>query len=163
MIYTDDQIEELISKLKVFDGNVPKMKNDNGSNRLSIEIKIDQNETFYVKLRQNTVADNPNASQDFSAILAYEDKRNKDGGVILRRYNGSSHKHQNKIEGNVIEYVTHRHEATERYQLLHDKIDGYAVTDDRFTDLTGAYQLLKKECNILIMEDLNDPQLKLEF
>lgn len=63
----------------------------------------------------------------------------------LRRHNGRSHEHTNKIEGDKF-YEFHIHIATERYQDLGVREDSYAEPTDRFTDLGGAIDCLLADC-----------------
>lgn len=90
-----------------------------------------------------------NADQfDFSAILAYHIPGTN---VLfrLRRYNGHSHEHTNKIEQDKF-FDYHIHKATERYQLSGLDEDEYAQTSDRYSDLYGALNCLLTDCNFII-------------
>jgi hypothetical protein len=81
---------------------------------------------------------------DFSVILGYL----MPGSNVLfrlRRYNGRSHEHTNRIEGNTF-YEFHIHTATERYQVAGYAEDHYAETTDRFADLSGAIQCMLQDC-----------------
>lgn len=81
---------------------------------------------------------------DFSVILGYL----MPGSNVLfrlRRYNGRSHQHTNRIEGNSF-YDFHIHTATERYQAGGYEEDHYAEPTDRFADLSGAIQCMLQEC-----------------
>ena len=81
---------------------------------------------------------------DFSVILGYL----MPGSNILfrlRRYNGRSHEHTNRIEGNTF-YDFHIHTATERYQAAGFEEDHYAETTDRYADLSGAIQCMLQDC-----------------
>jgi len=63
----------------------------------------------------------------------------------LRRYNGRSHQHTNRIEGNTF-YDFHIHMATERYQVAGYEEYHYAETTDRFADLGGAIRCMIQDC-----------------
>jgi len=81
---------------------------------------------------------------DFSVILGYS----MPGSNVLfrlRRYNGRSHQHTNRIEGNTF-YDFHIHTATERYQAMGYDEDHYAEPTDRFADLNGAIQCILQDC-----------------
>jgi hypothetical protein len=81
---------------------------------------------------------------DFSVILGYSIP----GSNVLfrlRRYNGRSHQHTNRIEGNTF-YDFHIHMATERYQTAGIQEDHYAETTNRFADLVGAIQCMFQDC-----------------
>lgn len=55
----------------------------------------------------------------------------------LRRHNGSSHRHTNRLEGRVVRGF-HVHLATERYQLAGLKEDDYAEATSNYGDLAVA-------------------------
>ncbi len=81
---------------------------------------------------------------DFSVILGYL----MPGSNVLfrlRRYNGRSHQHTNRIEGDTF-YDFHIHIATERYQTAGCQEDHYAETTSRFADLSGAIRCLILDC-----------------
>jgi len=81
---------------------------------------------------------------DFSAILAV--RLPKVNTVFrLRRYNGRSHEHTNRIEGNRF-YGFHVHYATERYQALGLDEETYAEETDRYSDFESAVQCLVEDC-----------------
>ena len=93
---------------------------------------------------------------DFSAILAYQ-KPNTNTFFRLRRYNGNSHEHSNKIEGGRF-FEFHIHHATERYQDAGFDEDGYAEPTDRYADIGGALACLVNDCGFVLPAD---PQPKL--
>jgi hypothetical protein len=74
----------------------------------------------------------------------------------LRRYNGKSHVHGNRIEGTTF-YDFHIHTATERYQLLGSREDTFAEPSRLFTNLSLALDCLVQDCGF---EGAN-PQLSL--
>lgn len=86
---------------------------------------------FHLIVRQNV-----KVPTDFSVILAYA-MPTVHRRFRLRRHNGASHHHSNKLEGNVVE-GPHVHFATQRYQEAGFKEDAYAVATDEYTDLLGA-------------------------
>lgn len=106
---------------------------------------------FRVILRQNTIN-----ALDFSAILAV---RIPQSGRLfrLRRYNGKSHEHSNRIEGDSF-YDFHIHVASERYQEIGAREDAFAETTDRYQDLAGALDCLLEDAGFDIPPD---PQLRL--
>lgn len=63
----------------------------------------------------------------------------------LRRYNGRSHEHTNKIERQTF-YDFHRHTATERYQASGFREDAFAEPTDRFHDLHSALACMLGDC-----------------
>lgn len=82
---------------------------------------------------------------DFSVILAcYPGKSNE--RFRLRRYNGKSHTHSNKLEREGPFYDFHIHQATERYQDAGFKEDAYATPTDRYADFHQALNCLVADC-----------------
>lgn len=73
---------------------------------------------------------------DFSVILGYEVAETT-GLFRLRRHNGDSHDHSNRLEGSIVRGY-HVHVATERYQLAGFGEDGYAEATNSYEDLIGA-------------------------
>ena len=141
---TDERISELILVEKILPGNlatIMKLNPKYGNNQKDLKIQAVDGSKFEIKLRQSKVN-----SFDFSIVLLY-DEGTTNSLFTLRRYNGTSHRHQNKIEKNIIHYKFHIHTATERYQLLGGKEEGYAEESTLFSDFHGAYELFKNECN----------------
>jgi len=73
---------------------------------------------------------------DFSVILGYELPETT-RVFRLRRHNGNSHDHPNRLEQTVARGF-HVHLATERYQLAGYEEDGYAEATNSYNDLAGA-------------------------
>ena len=81
----------------------------------------------------------------FSAVLiVFPLHSSKD--FLLRRYNGRSHRHKNRIEGTQIDGF-HIHYATERYQLSGFGEEAYAKLTDRYANLNDALRCLLKDAN----------------
>jgi hypothetical protein len=87
--------------------------------------------SFRLIVRQSTLD-----PLDFSVILGYELPETT-RVFRLRRHNGNSHDHPNRIEQTVARGF-HVHLATERYQLAGYEEDGYAETTNSYSDLAGA-------------------------
>jgi hypothetical protein len=85
---------------------------------------------------------------DFSTILAYYGKSSSQV-FRLRRYNGKSHEHTNKIERQTI-YDFHIHYATERYQHSGLREDAYAEATTRYSDIQGALNCLIQDCGLVL-------------
>lgn len=114
-----------------------------GFARSELEIVGVEGHRFAVSLRQGLI--NP---LDFSAILRVYVAGGAD--VRLRRYNGKSHRHTNRIEREPPFYGFHVHQLTERYQnKVGYKPDGYAVPTDRYGDLRGAVNCLFEDCGFV--------------
>ncbi|ABD41396.1 conserved hypothetical protein [Methanospirillum hungatei JF-1] len=89
---------------------------------------------------------------DFSIGLLYFPK-NSNKAFILKKYNGKSHQHTNKIEKETF-YDFHIHTATERYQEEGiDCEDGYAIVSDRYCEITGAMRCMEEDCGFVIQTD----------
>jgi hypothetical protein len=111
------------------------------------------NSEFVIMIRQNLL--NP---MDFSVILGYQFP-NSNRVFRLRRYNGKSHWHSNRIEGDVF-YDYHIHEATERYQEIGAKEDGYAIVSNEFSVLEEAIGCLFEDCGFVMPDDAQNRLFK---
>jgi len=63
----------------------------------------------------------------------------------LRRYNGKSHWHTNKLEHFTF-FDYHIHQATQRYQEAGLEEDAYAEPTDLYADLNDALQCAVRDC-----------------
>ena len=72
----------------------------------------------------------------------------------LLRYDGNSHRHKNKIEGNWIDFKFHIHRATERYQITTRGTapDGFAFETENYQDLPGAWSCFFGDVNLKLPE-----------
>ncbi len=152
--YSDDEINVLIQEKKPlskdFRSNI-RLRDKRGHKEQELDVQGAGGNKFRLILRQS----NFNAL-DFSIILAYcPDGSNQ--LFRLRRYNGKSHEHTNAIELDKF-YNFHIHTATERYQGLGMREDGYAEPSDRFSDLNAAINCMISDCGFEVPQD---PQLKL--
>ena len=76
--------------------------------------------------------------------------------LTLVRYNGSSHAHRNKIEGEAVDFICHIHKATERYIKAGMKAESYAEKTELYSTLEGALHQLMLDCNISGIETKPD-------
>ena len=142
IILTDADIARLLAERKPLPADY--------QTRLQLRAKIGHKERemdvtgvagsgFQLIVRQSTI--NP---LDFSVVLAYSIPKSS---VLfrLRRYNGRSHEHTNRVEG-ITFYDFHIHTATERYQEAGYAEEHYAEPTDRYADLSGAIQCLIQDC-----------------
>lgn len=141
-VFTDAQIDALITEPKALVPDWlarlrPKAGRIGHSLR-DLDVRGSLGSEFRIIVRQSEAN-----ALDFSVILAY---RPQLGPRLfrLRRYNGRSHEHHNRIEGDRF-YDFHIHQATERYQLLGMDEDAYATPTTRYADLGAACQLLVLE------------------
>jgi hypothetical protein len=118
------------------------LKSKRGYKEKEISVRGANGSDFIVILRQSSF--NP---LDFSVILGYQIPSSN---VVfrLRRYNGKSHQHMNKIEGEEF-YDFHIHFATERYQIFGMDEDSYALLTDKYSDFHKAVDCLFAECGFI--------------
>lgn len=149
---TDKQIADLINESKnmtVLPEDLFKsMKAKRGHSESEHIIQRPDGSTFHIRLRLN----NEN-HLDFSVILGYcPPKATK--LFLLRRYNGKSHEHKNKLETDVPFYDYHIHTATERYQREGSKEECFAEVTDRYSTIQEAIRCLIKDCNVNLPQKL---------
>lgn len=141
--YSDREIVSLVQERKP----VP----TNWRNQISLRTKRNHKEQhldlvgetgnkFRLILRQNSI--NP---LDFSIILAVQVPQSNQL-FRLRRYNGKSHEHTNRIENETF-YDFHIHFATDRYQQIGAREDTYAKPTDRYADFHRALRCLIADAN----------------
>lgn len=144
-ILNDQDIEKLVKEEKhasvTLDDFFSQMKEKKSHRETDITILRADGSYFKVILRQNSL--NP---LDFSAILGIVAKGSNQL-IKLRRYNGKSHEHRNKLEAEQF-YGFHIHYATERYQNIGFKEELYAVPTERYANLRDALKCLAQDCNI---------------
>lgn len=147
-IFTDIEINGLLKETKnidVNDYNNLLILTRQRKQHLEKEVVIKKNDgnSFIIIIRKNKLN-----IMDFSVILGYLPY--KSNSVFrLRRYNGKSHRHTNKIEKSSF-YDFHIHTATERYQLLGMREDHYAESTSKYSDVNGAVNNLFNDCIINI-------------
>ncbi len=137
---TDEQIAALLAEPKrVVTDPLSSLRRKGAHLEATAKVAADSNADFRVVVRVSTV--NPH---NFSVILMHRPR----GGVWLRlrRYNGRSHFHTNRLEGNRF-YAYHIHTATERYAATGGAdLESYAEATDRYADYRGAYRCLLRDC-----------------
>ncbi len=149
VLLTDSEIASLVNESKSLPEDYKKkmlMKTKPGHKESEFELKGSNGSDFKIIMRQST------ANQlDFSVILGY---RMPSSNVLfrLRRYNGKSHLHTNKIEAKSF-YDFHIHAATERYQTKGFREDAYAEASNLFFDVDSAFDLMVHECNLIPPSD----------
>lgn len=146
IILSDNEISELMEEPKPFPDNYQNLfqtKSKKGHKEQELLIPRSDGSQFKVILRQNQIN-----HLDFSLILGYVPLK-KTTVFRLRRYNGKSHQHSNKIEGETF-YSFHIHQATERYQMAGFEEDAYAVSCAEYADVHGAMDCFIKDCAIVL-------------
>ncbi len=145
VIYTDSEIATLLQERKVLPFSLGdrafRMKPKVGHTEGEATLMGDAGNTYRLILRQNA-----RFVLDFSVILPV---RVAESGrwFRLRRCNGRSHQHTNRLEGE--RFVGfHIHEATERYQAVGLNEDGYAEPTNRYGDFEGALTCVQQDAHI---------------
>jgi hypothetical protein len=152
---TDKEIEALIDAEKRIEVSISqftsKFKDKRGHREYDLVIERPDNSAFKIIIRQGI--ENP---LDFSVILGFI-PAGKNEVFRLRRYNGKSHFHSNRLEGDQAFYDFHIHTASERYQREGMKEEHYAEITERYADIHGAIDCMVSDCRIIS----NDPQQSL--
>jgi hypothetical protein len=122
-----------------------------GHKQFSGNIMGESGNSFRIIVRQNK--DFP---FDFSVILGV-----MIGGEMfrLKRYNGNSHVHPNKIEKDETKEF-HIHQATERYQEKGFKEEAFATSSKGYYDLDTAIHALFRENNFVFTGGRDQMELK---
>lgn len=139
---TDSEIANFLSERKPLPSDYQsrlQLRAKTGHKERELDITGASGSEFQIIVRQSVV--NP---LDFSVIIGYSIPTSS---VLfrLRRYNGRSHEHTNRIEG-ITFYDFHIHTATERYQEAGYAEEHYAETTNRYADLSGAIQCVLQDC-----------------
>lgn len=149
--FTDDEIDALIKERKPLPANwrdLIRLKSKGGHDERDLELTGAVGNKFRVILRKNR-----KNALDFSVVLAVHIPQSNQL-FRLRRYNGNSHQHTNRIEGATF-HDFHIHSATERYQEECGwNEDGYAESTDRYGDFSGAWVCLINDANLVIPPDV---------
>lgn len=146
ILLTDSEIATLINEPKQLEsGYLSKLqlRPKQGHKEREMDIIGANGSEFRLILRQSLFN-----VLDFSAILAYSSKSSSQL-FRLRRYNGKSHEHTNKLERQTI-YDFHIHYATERYQHSGLREDAYAEVTNRYGDFQGALRCLIQDCGLVL-------------
>ena len=141
--YLDHEISQLLIERKPVpaDWNSRvRLRPKRGHHERGLTLRGEAGSEFLLILRQNKVN-----QLDFSIILAVRVPRSNHL-FRIRRYNGKSHEHTNRIE-QVTFYDFHIHIATQRYQDLGTREDAFAEPTDRHADFHGALRCLISDSN----------------
>ncbi|KAA0236796.1 MAG: hypothetical protein DYH07_07025 [Armatimonadetes bacterium ATM1] len=143
---TDAEIAALIEETKTLPADYLqrlKQKTKRGHREAEVELPGTRGSVFRVIIRESS--ENP---LDFSVILAHKPP-NTNVWFRLRRYNGKSHEHTNRLEGSKF-FDFHIHTATERYQDSGFREDAFAEPTARYSDVNGALECLISDCGFEI-------------
>ena len=142
--YLDQEIVSLVEEDKPLPADWRKrvvLKPKRGHDEQQLDLIGDAGSEFRLILRRGRVN-----QLDFSIILAIRFPRSNQL-FRLRRYNGRSHEHTNRIEDARF-YDFHIHFATERYQEIGMREDAYAEPTGRYSDFQGALRCLIDDANL---------------
>lgn len=149
---TDREIADLLNERKPLPNDYRsriQVRPKRGHKERELDIVGEDGGEFRLIIRQSII--NP---LDFSVILAFRDPGSTHL-LRLKRYNGKSHEHTNKLERGEPFYDFHIHIATERYQLESGlREDGFAQPTNRYGDLQGAIACMQEDCGFDAPEDL---------
>jgi len=140
---TDEQIEHLLQTPKVVTNPKARTKDQRKSTQTTYALESECGaHRFELYARQNSID-----PDHYSCGLIYHHPCGE--RIHLTRYNGSNHDHRNSLEGGeLIRFKCHIHRATQRYIEIGDKAEKFAVTTDRYSDLSGALHCLIMDCCI---------------
>ena len=141
--YSDREIASLIQERKPLPPdwrNRISLRTKRGHKERHLDLVGATGNEFRLILRQNSIN-----QLDFSVILAVQVPQSNQL-FRLRRYNGKSHEHTNRIENETF-YDFHIHFATERYQQRGAREDTYAKPTDRYAGYHGALDCLIDDAN----------------
>ena len=141
-ILTDSDIQRLLAEAKPLPDNYQdrvRLKTKRGHKEAEVQVEGQAGSTFRLILRQSNLD-----ALDFSVIVGYEAPKTN---ILfrLRRYNGKSHQHTNKLEQQTF-FDYHIHQATQRYQETGMSEDAFAEPSDRYANVDGALQCALQDC-----------------
>jgi hypothetical protein len=148
---TDEKIAALIAMPKRVTNPGTRLKAGSKHEQLNYNVVGNDDETaFQIFVRQSL-----KISESFSCGLLWISPSGET--VTLVRYNGTSHPHENCLEGSRFEFYCHIHKATERYIVANKKPETFAEKTDRYRTLNGALNCLLVDCAVtgLVVEPEN--------
>jgi hypothetical protein len=85
-----------------------------------------------------------------------------DHSLLLARYNGPYHSHENVLERNKVPLGSHKHLTTERYIQAGLQVDGYAVAASDYDSIEGAFECVCKDFGVAALS-INPFQPETEY
>jgi len=150
-ILSDPAIHALLTVPKVLPADFRTqiaLKVANRNERSDLDVFGSEGSRFRLMLRRAEL--NP---LDFSVVLGYLFP-DTNSLILLRRYNGKSHEHRNRLERHPPFYEYHIHTATERYQFAAGyRPEHFAEVTNRYADLTGALLCMLDDCGFVVPDD----------
>ena len=148
LFLTDIEIQDLINTKKQMsvepDALFQNMKEKRGHKSAEHYMPQSDGSSFLILIRISI--ENP---LDFSVILGYTPAKSTKP-FLLRRYNGRSHEHKNRLEKEDVFYDYHIHTATERYQREGSKEEYFAEISGKYTTPQEALNCLITDCNVAL-------------
>lgn len=157
LFLTDPQIQTLLAEVKPLPANWRsrmKLKPKRGHKERELDIEGADGSMFRIILRHADL--NP---LDFSVILGLLVSQTNEI-FRLRRHNGKSHEHTNKIEAQTF-YDFHIHQATERYQREGLPEDWFAEVTDKYSDFEGALNAMIADTGFVLPSGPPPPPMPL--
>ena len=161
-ILSDIEIQQLLAEPKPLAPNwgnrlrlVPKAQEAFAQRALSLQLS--NGHEFSLVLRSNRLS-----PLDFSVILVFRDTDGSE--YVLRRHNGAHpSRHTNEYEKRLnlpnaeLPICFHRHLATERYQKVGLKIDGYAEQANDYGDIRTAQDAMIRDAGFVLPQIIQPP------
>lgn len=113
---------------------------------------------FQIYMRQNLKV---GLNHDYSCGISWLAPNEEH--LTLKRYNGPSHNHVNRLENNKLGFTCHIHTATEKYIKANKKPEGFAEPTKRYKSIDGALHCLVKDCNIKGLDTSHDSNNQTEL
>lgn len=152
-ILTDAEIDQLIHESKVLPENFRtdiKLKPKRGHKEAELLVSGPTGSSFRLIVRQSNLD-----PFDFSVIIGYEIP-GTNAVFRLRRYNGKSHEHTNKLEKQTF-FAYHIHQATQRYQESGLTEDAFAEVTNRYADFQAAFECALNDCGFVLPPNHQPP------
>ena len=153
---TDEKIQQLaLMPKRVKNANARMIPDANHDKKEFLLESEDGTEQFRVFVRQNKTL-----NDDFSCGIQWIPAAVEP--LILARFNGSSHEHPNRLDGEKLSLICHIHRTAERYIRANLAPEGYAEATPAYTTCNGALHALTVEFHISGIETIPDhPELSL--
>lgn len=142
---TDDKIADILNCPKRLTNSQARSKVKDGHEQVNYKaIATDgSGHKFELYKRQNL---RDGMEDDFSCGISWIAPNGET--LTLKRYNGSSHSHMNRLEKVRLGYTCHIHIATEKYIKSNRKAEGFAEATNRYNSIEGALHCLVIDCKI---------------
>lgn len=151
-LLTDDQITRLLSEPKPLPVNFrtrlrTREKSGHSQRQRDLPIVGGAGSEFRLFIRESVID-----PLEFTIGLTYR-MPHSNIEFRLRRYDGKSHFHTNRLDGTPGFFDFHIHYATERYQAAGRPEDAYAVVTDAYSDAAGALAQMINDCGFVLPEE----------